>query len=255
MGAVYAATDLSLERIVALKLLRQQWMRMAVGAERFRSEARIAASFTHPNVVTIHDFGFAEGGEAFLVMELLRGVTLRERLSAAGRLPLVDAEHVLHGVCAAVDAAHRRMLVHGDLKPENIFLARTESGEAVKVLDFGLARSSAPGLEQLPAQRVVGTPCYMAPGQILDEPPIPAWDVWALTVLAYELTGSLPFSPAGTGWPRPIGEALRGPLESMQPFFERALALEAARRPQSARLLLDGFTRAARATAATVTTG
>jgi len=140
MGTVYAAADVLLERRVAVKVIREDLVGSAEAAERFRREARAAASFAHPNVVTVYDFGVASGTRAFLVMEILEGATLRERLQAQKRLTTDKLLCIVRDVCAALGAAHCRHLVHRDLKPENIFLVNTGSGEAAKILDFGLAK-------------------------------------------------------------------------------------------------------------------
>jgi eukaryotic-like serine/threonine-protein kinase len=247
MGKVYFAVDISLTRPVAVKLLRERWTQSASSAEHFQREARIAASFTHPNVVTVHDFGATADGHAFLVMEVLEGDTLRAELGRAGRLDLATASHILHGVCAAVDAAHRRGLVHADLKPENVFIVRNDIAEVVKVLDFGLASSVMRARDDTRSGALLfGTPAYMAPEQLRNEPPQPAWDIWAIGVIAYELlTGVHPFSPLAGSWPAPLDARLSGTLASMRPFFARALAVDAAGRPASARLFLDEFMQAA----------
>src|SRR5439155_13206814 len=104
MGTVYAATDTALERQVAAKLLRDDLVDPHA-AERFQSEARLGASLAHPNVVTVHDIGVTSSGRVFFIMELLEGVTLREELRRAQRLPPARVLHILHGVCSAVDAA------------------------------------------------------------------------------------------------------------------------------------------------------
>ncbi|MGH9557420.1 MAG: serine/threonine-protein kinase, partial [Terriglobales bacterium] len=246
MGTVYEATDTALERRVAAKLIREDLVGSAEAAERFRREARAAAGFAHPNVVTVHDFGLS-GSRAFLVMELLEGVSLREELRHQGRLPAGRTREILRGVCAAVDAAHRRQLIHRDLKPENIFLARGESGESAKVLDFGLVKSLS-GASQETADTsagiLVGTLRYMSPDQFRGEAPAPAWDLWALGVVSYELlTGQHPF---GTGSGPEVHAAVLGgrfiPIvvacpdapPAWQEFFLRALALRPENRPQSA---------------------
>jgi hypothetical protein len=121
MGTVYVALDTSLDRRVAAKLVREDLVGLPGAAERFQREARAAASFSHPNVVTVHDFGVT-GGHAFLVMELLDGRTLRDTLRIEERIDCQRALAILRDVTAAVEAAHRRQLVHRDLKPENICL-------------------------------------------------------------------------------------------------------------------------------------
>src|SRR5207302_4194925 len=166
MGTVYAAIDTALERRVAVKLIGAQFLGDAEAAMRFECEARTAASIGHPNIVTVHDFGVS-GGQAYLVMELLDGATLRETLHRDGSLPAERALHIFRGICAAVEAAHRRQIVHRDLKPENIFVLATEDAELAKVLDFGIAKflpaaSSAIGSQVACAGVMPGPLTYMA---------------------------------------------------------------------------------------------
>jgi hypothetical protein len=260
MGAVYEALDVALERTVAVKLIHDEWTRSGDGPDRFRREARIAASFAHPNVVTVYDFGLTGQGRAFLVMELLQGTSLRDELRRQARLPVARALSVLRGVCTAVEAAHRRGLIHRDLKPENLFLATVESIEIVKVLDFGLARPvSSNGDERVTRGMMLGTLPYMSPEQLRNDPPGPGWDIWSLGVVAYELlTGALPFAtetsespamPSGTGaapvWPEPLAARLRGNLAPFQRFFTRALAIDPRSRPAGAHEFFVAFEDAA----------
>jgi serine/threonine-protein kinase len=257
MGTVYAATDTALERAVAVKLIREDLTGNVEAAERFRREARLAASFTHPNVVTVHDFGVAAGTHAFLVMELLEGLSLREALRDHGPMASRRVVEIVGGVAAAVEAAHRRQLIHRDLKPENILLARTEAGEVPKVLDFGIAKA-LPTSTQTTADTgsglLLGTPHYMAPEQLSGGPASPSWDVWALAVVSYELlTGVHPFlGDAPAAWQAAVLAGRFGPVRSRLPqapaawqqFFERALALEPHRRPPSARVFCAELERA-----------
>src|SRR5439155_24899472 len=144
--------------------------------------------------------GVTSSGRVFFIMELLEGVTLREELRRAQRLPPARVLHILHGVCSAVDAAHRRGLIHRDLKPENIFLCRTAEGDIAKVLDFGLAKalevSGGPVLTK--SGVVAGTPQYMAPEHLAGGEPSPDWDLWSLAVMAYEMITGAPPLVAGT---------------------------------------------------------
>jgi serine/threonine-protein kinase len=256
MGTVFEASDSGLERRVAIKVLREHLAESDEAARRFKREARAAAGFAHPNVVTVHDYGVAEGRHAFLVMELLEGATLRDELKHLSRLDAGRTVEVFRGVCAAVDAAHRRQIIHRDLKPENIFLARAEGfdkpGETVKVLDFGIAKILAgPGDAgetltgfDTSAGVLVGTLAYLSPGQLLGEAPGVHWDLWALAVVAYEtLTGRLPFEPVSTdewrravlaGHFRPLVASLEGAPETWQAFFVDCFALDLASRPRSA---------------------
>jgi tRNA A-37 threonylcarbamoyl transferase component Bud32 len=240
MGAVYEATDTALERRVAVKVIREDLVDSEKAAERFRQEARATASFAHPNVVTVYDFGVAAGTRAFLVMELLNGGTLREELVQKTQLTAVRTLEILRGVCSAVQAAHRRNLIHRDLKPENIFLARSEAGEVPKILDFGIAKFLPSGTQATVGTDqavLIGTLPYMSPEQVRGEAAQPGWDVWALTVIAYEmLTGARPFSGAAmlSGQPTPISAHKPKAPAGWQDFFARALALDPAQRPGSA---------------------
>ena len=230
MGTVYEAADSALERRVAIKVIRDDWVGSIEAAQRFRREARAAAGFSHPNVVTVHDYGVEADTRGFLVMELLEGRSLRDELQLHGRLDPSRARWILRGVCAAVEAAHRRQLIHRDLKPENIFLAEggDASGEVVKVLDFGIAKFLGPAgndaATRLTAATgvVVGTPAYMSPEQRLGGSPDVQWDLWALAVVAYELlTGHIPSAAAPTAW-------------DQHALFARCFDTDQAKRPRSA---------------------
>jgi tRNA A-37 threonylcarbamoyl transferase component Bud32 len=253
MGTVYVALDTALERRIAVKVIREDLVGSAEAAERFRQEARVAASFAHRNVVTVHDFGVAAGTRAFLVMELQEGETLREALRREKRFATARALAILGDVTAALEAAHRRQLVHRDLKPENIFLASTESGEIAKVLDFGIAKFLSNATQNRTADTapgaLLGTPRYMSPEQRHGGEAHPAWDVWALSVVTYEvLTGAYPFdeaSPAerfgadGASKFIPVTTHLPGAPQSCQELFERSFAREPDARPQSAQTFLS----------------
>ncbi len=262
MGTVYEATDSALDRRVAVKVIRDDWIGGEAAAGEFRNEARAAARLTHPNVVVVHDYGVEESVGGFLVMELLDGGTLREELKKNERLPESTTAEILQGVCAAVEAAHRIQLVHRDLKPENIFLAEdAELLRTVKILDFGIAKFVRPrqdpeatvsNLDTDPG-RFVGTPAYASPEQLLAKSPDPGWDVWALGVIAYEaLTGVRPFTGAPSrewrdamkaGRFTPICQHLPNAPAGWQSFFERCFAPEPRERPRSAKAFLEELQR------------
>jgi serine/threonine-protein kinase len=247
MGTVYEATDSALDRPVAVKVIRDDWGNHVDAAQRFQMEARAAAGFRHPNVVTVHDFGVDSQNRAFLVMELLEGGTVRDELRRRQRLDPARIVEIMRGVCSAVTAAHARNLIHRDLKPENIFLARreNEAGDIVKVLDFGLAKFIAPPDDaatrigaETQAGALVGTPAYMSPEQLLGQSPIAQWDLWALAVIVYEcLTGAQPF-PASNAveWRSAVLSGTFVPVSTYewQEFFSSAFAVDQTRRPQSA---------------------
>ncbi|MEO8260220.1 MAG: protein kinase [Acidobacteriota bacterium] len=247
MGTVYAALDSSLDRRVAAKIIRVDLIGLPGVAERFRTEARVAAAFAHPNVVTVHDFGVA-GGHAFLVMELLTGRTLRETLRAEHRLDPRRTLQLVGDVTAAIEAAHARQLIHRDLKPENVCLVSHGTREVAKVLDFGIARFlSGADRDQVttlgPGGALVGTPLYMAPEQLRGEGPEPGWDLWALAVMTFELlTGSHPFAAVAVGRPAPTSAGADLPVEC-RIFLASALAIDRAVRPSTPAAFLAGLKR------------
>jgi predicted Ser/Thr protein kinase len=203
MGAVYQARQPELDRLVALKILPPQAAGGPGFAERFNREARALARLSHPNIVTVHEFGQA-GGSPFFIMEFVDGLTLRQ-LEQAGRLAPDEALRIVPQICEALQYAHDEGIVHRDIKPENILI---DKKGRVKIADFGIAKILAPqagraGLPVSPeigsAQQqgptgVIGTPNYMAPEQ-LEQPQTVDHraDIFSLGVVFYEmLTGQLP---------------------------------------------------------------
>jgi hypothetical protein len=192
MGVVYRARQVKLDRLVALKLIRPDVAGDPTFAERFGREARALARLNHPNILTVYDFGEA-GGLFYLVMELVQGESLRQRL-LGGPLEVAEAFDVAAQVCDGLAFAHDRGVVHRDVKPENILLA---SDGQVKLADFGLAKlvHVEPGADSLTqTHQVLGTPRYMAPEQL--ESPKDAdhrSDLYSLGVVLYEmLVGARP---------------------------------------------------------------
>ena len=171
MGAVYEAADLRLARSVAVKIIRGRSFGDRQALRRFEREAQACARLTHPNIVTVFDFGAVGADGAFLVMELVRGRTLRRELDHRGHLPAAVAAIWFEQICEGVAAAHQHQVVHRDLKPENVLIAATATGgEIVKVLDFGLAkmRTASDETDGLTDPGVVmGTAGYMAPEQLM----------------------------------------------------------------------------------------
>jgi eukaryotic-like serine/threonine-protein kinase len=195
-AAVYRATDQRLGRTVAVKVITQSASNPEMRADlqrRFEREARAIAMLHHPNVVTVFDFGAdPDLGLDFLVMELLRGEVLSDRLKRAEPLPIPEALRILRDAAAGVDAGHRAGLIHRDIKPGNIFLSRPEHGGPahVSVLDFGIARfTEAQETTQLThSGRGFLSPAYASPEQLRGERPItPASDVFSLGVIGYHL--------------------------------------------------------------------
>src|SRR5688500_3876921 len=170
MGAVYEARNRRTGRHVAVKVLRPDLAIDASGCQRFLNEAMACGRVQHPNVVDVYDAGVHESAP-FIVMELLRGESLAERLKHVGRLSHEEAARLVAEAAAGVSAAHRAGVIHRDLKPDNLFIAeRPEGGETIcKVLDFGVSKLAEEGRTPLAVTTgtgvIVGTPIYMSPEQ------------------------------------------------------------------------------------------
>jgi eukaryotic-like serine/threonine-protein kinase len=200
MGEVYRARDTRLDRTVALKILPQESTASPEAAARFEREARAISRFSHRHICQLHDVG-NENGTAFLVMELVDGETLADRL-AKGPLAFVDVRRYAIEIADALDAAHRAGIVHRDLKPGNVMLPKS----GLKLLDFGLAKSSAigtaatitPTLAPVTTRgSVTGTVAYMAPEVLDGQPADERSDIFALGAVIYEMaTGQRHFNNA-----------------------------------------------------------
>lgn len=197
MGEVYRATNVSLGRKVAIKLLNKEHTSNEDDVMRFLREARAAAAVRHPNVVDVFDVARDDDGTPFIVQELLSGQDLEQYLGASGgRLSPAEALEIMIPVADAVAAAHTRDVVHRDLKPANIFLAREGNRIIPKVLDFGACLYQTVGALSAKERRMlIGTPHYMAPEQISTAMDVDVRaDVWAMGVILYELlVGETPF--------------------------------------------------------------
>jgi serine/threonine protein kinase len=200
MGKVYLAEHVEIGKRVALKVLHPSYSRMPDLVERFRREARAASKIGHPNIVDVTDSGTTADGSVYFVMEYLEGVELGSVIEREGALDIARALRITGQICRALAAAHRESIIHRDLKPENIFLiTRDGSPDVVKVLDFGIAKTTeaeaarerrltSPGM-------AMGTPEYMAPEQAAGRPADARCDVYALGAILYEMvTGVPPYS-------------------------------------------------------------
>jgi serine/threonine-protein kinase len=210
-GDVWLARQEPLGRDVAVKVLRDATGSAAEAVRRFEREARTASQLSHPNTIRIFDYGATLDGVSFLVMELLDGSDLDAIVVAAGSLPAARAVHLARQMCGALAEAHEAGIVHRDIKPANVFVTHV-AGEwdVVKVLDFGVAGFSHRRGDITRADKVVGTPAFMAPETIGGERADQRSDVYSLgAVLYWMLTGEPLFSC------RTLGELLRAATERM----------------------------------------
>jgi serine/threonine-protein kinase len=201
MGVVYRAERVLVGDEVAVKILRREFVAEPEAVERFRREARAAARLRHPNVVVIYDYGEARGDDApaFIVMELLRGQSLRDVLRDERQLKPERAVALMRGICSGIGAAHRNGIVHRDIKPDNIIVlppdeAEGRDHETVKVVDFGIAKLRDPAGGGTLTQKGFqpGTVYYMSPEQCRGDNLDARSDVYSLGALCYEMLAGVP---------------------------------------------------------------
>jgi eukaryotic-like serine/threonine-protein kinase len=251
MADVYLATDQSLGRHVAIKILSDRYARDAAFIERFRREAAAAAGLRHPNIVTVYDRGEAMG-TSYIAMEYLDGPTLKEEI--VRRAPLPEPEVINFAVQAlhALEAAHRQGVIHRDIKPHNMVL--TEEGR-LKVTDFGIAR--AQNTQQMTeVGSIVGTAQYLSPEQARGQNVGPQSDIYSMGVVLYEmLCGELPFTGDSavdiamkqvSDAPPPLHTRNRLVSPAMEQVVMRALAKDPALRFTSAKQMADELARVGR---------
>ena len=201
MGTVYRGTHVLMEKTVAIKVLRPSLAADEKIVARFSREARAASRISHPNALSVTDFGEDENGIVFLVMEYLSGRTLKQVIRDEGPLPLARVVEIVRQVGDALNAAHAQGVVHRDLKSDNIMLVDTTmAGDHAKVLDFGIAKINEPDgnrdSELTAPNLVIGTPQYMSPEQCSQNSEIDARsDIYSLGVILYEMfVGHVPFT-------------------------------------------------------------
>lgn len=233
MGVVYLATQLSLERPVALKVIAPELAEEPGFRARFQREARLAASIDHPNVIPVYEAG-AQGSALYLTMRFVDGTDLNALIRRGGRLDPAHAAHVVSQVGAALDAAHARGLVHRDVKPQNVLLCGPRGREHAYLTDFGLVKRSASVGSLTRTGGWVGTIDYIAPEQLRGEPVDGRADVYSLGCVLFEaLTGRAPFlreREVATLWahiadPPPVASELAPDVpEELDGVIRRALA-------------------------------
>jgi len=252
MGAIYKARRLHIGDTVAVKILRPEVVNDALQRERFHREARAAAMLNHPNAVVIHDFGEDADGTAYIVMELLEGQSLRQILAAERTIQPERAYGIIRQACAALEAAHRRGIIHRDIKPDNIILTDSHDlTDHVKLLDFGIAKLRDKAVDTASLEKslttvgtVIGTPHYMSPEQCQGESADARSDIYSMGVVIYEmLAGVVPFTaktPTGvavkhvTETPKRISAVRQEITGSIEQVVMRALSKNPADRQQSA---------------------
>ena len=250
MGEVWIAQDEQLQRRVAIKLMHPSEEPSHAGLERFEREARMIARLQHSHVVQVYDFGRSDDGTPYIVMELLDGEDLRRLLERSRPMSLAAVVPLVVQAAKGLHAAHRAGIVHHDLKPANLFLARQGGEQSLKVLDFGIATmlqaDAADGRSTW-----AGSPAYMSPEQLRGDPIDHRTDLWSLAVVAYEaLAGVSPFTGAGLTElrarilrerPLPPSHHVEGLGPDVDAFFARALAKDPRARFSSALELAAAF--------------
>lgn len=257
MGSVWIARHLDLDIEIAIKFMDPACA-SAEGRIRFEREAKAAACLQSPHVVAVLDYGVDED-LPYIVMELLKGEDLEDRLLRLGRLPLKQASAILSQAAKALRRAQELGIVHRDLKPHNLFLAKSaegdeEQGDVLKILDFGIAKETGPALVGGATQtgELMGSPHYMSPEHVRGAKDIDfRSDLWSLGVIMFRAcTGRLPFDSDVVG--DVIGKILADPIPkptsiakdlpaAMDEFFARALARDRNQRYQSAKEMAEEF--------------
>src|SRR3954466_4722503 len=189
-AVVYLVRDLNLKRSLAVKVLSPDLITSKTVLERFRREAETVAQLSHPNIVPLHFIG-QKDDLLYLAMACIDGGSVADRLDKTGPLPIPDVQRIVSEVASALAHAHKRGVIHRDIKPQNV-LTDAESGRSL-VTDFGIARTADSSLTA--TGMFVGTPAYLAPEQVTGEPSDHRADIYALGVMAYELlAGKTPFT-------------------------------------------------------------
>lgn len=260
MSSIYEAEHLGLDRRVAIKVLHPALADDPEAIARLRHEAKVVSAIGHPNICEVFDMGRTQEGSPYLVMELLVGQSLADRLKNGGPMHFVELAPLLKQILKALDAAHDKGILHRDLKPENVFIeeGRRLARPQAKLLDFGISKSM--GYDFIEQQRlthtgmVMGTPYYMAPEQARGDSGLDQRvDLWAIGVIMYEaMTGRRPFVATNynallvkilTSRPRPVQKIDPHIHEGVAAIADRALSKLREDRFQTAQQFIDAITR------------
>ena len=238
-AVVFLVRDLSLKRSLAIKVLSPDLITSKTVLERFKREAETVAQLSHPNIVPLHFIG-QKDDLLYLAMACIDGGSVADRLEKEGPLPIADASRIIAEVASALAHAHKRGVIHRDIKPQNV-LIDSDSGRAL-VTDFGIARTSDSSLTA--TGMFVGTPTYLAPEQVTGEPSDHRADIYALGVMAYEILGGKPPFDAPTptailmkrlaGPPEPLTTVRKDTPEELERIVDACLASDPEQRFQSA---------------------
>jgi eukaryotic-like serine/threonine-protein kinase len=246
MANVYLAEDEDLGRRVAIKILNERYANDDAFIERFRREAKSAASLSHPNIVSIYDRGEAEG-TYYIAMEVIEGRSLKELIMTRGPLPIAEAVHHARQILQALRFAHRHGIIHRDIKPHNILIGE----QGLKVTDFGIARYGPSQMTE--AGSIMGTAQYLSPEQARGAPVTASSDLYSVGIVLYEmLTGRVPFSGDSAieiamkhlnDWPKPPSKMRPEIPDDIDHIVLRALAKAPEDRYQSAEEFIEDLER------------